>query len=187
MTNLKKWKLVRSRLALDNPWCQVRQDEIELPDGTRIDDYFINIRPEIALVLPITPQQEIVFVRQYRHGVGEILLELPAGTFDTHKEDSLRAAQRELEEETGYITSQLIKLATLYDNPVKDTNRIHAYIALDVSPTNQQQLDITEDIEVVLIPVQEAQAKIASGEICVSGTIAAIHLGLNFLANKREK
>ncbi len=63
-------------MVLDNPWCRVRQDEIELPNGKILDDFFVIVRPEIALVLPITNNQEIVFVRQYRHGVGEILLEI---------------------------------------------------------------------------------------------------------------
>ncbi len=62
-----------------------------------------------------------MFVRQYRHGVGEILLELPAGTFDLHRENSLKAAKRELQEETGYSATKFTKIATLFDNPVKDT------------------------------------------------------------------
>ena len=82
MKNLTKWKLLRSRFVLNNKWCQVRQDEIELPSGQIIDDFFVNVRPPIALVFATTQQQELVFVRQYRHGVGEVLLELPAGSFN---------------------------------------------------------------------------------------------------------
>lgn len=66
-------------MVLEHPWCKVRQDEIELPNGKIIDDYFINVKPEVALILPITNNLEIVFVRQYRHAVGEFFLELPAG------------------------------------------------------------------------------------------------------------
>ncbi len=84
MTDLKKWKLLQSRLVINNQWCQVRQDEVELPNGTIIDDFFINVRPDIALIFAVTDQQEIVFVRQYRHGVGKVLLELPAGAFNPH-------------------------------------------------------------------------------------------------------
>jgi hypothetical protein len=70
MKELQKWKQLRSRLVFDNQWCKVRQDEIQLPTGEIIDDFFVNVRPDIALVVPVTPQQEIVLVRQYRHGVG---------------------------------------------------------------------------------------------------------------------
>lgn len=181
MSNLEKWTTINSEFVLDNPWCRVRQDQVRLPNGEIVDDYFINVRPEIVLILPITSEGNIVFVRQYRHGIGEILLELPAGTFDPQQEDSLVAARRELEEETGYISSELIKLATLYDNPVKDTNHIHAYLALNAEPLGNQALDITEDIEVVCLPISQVESKILSGEICVSGTIAAIFLGFNYI------
>jgi 8-oxo-dGTP pyrophosphatase MutT (NUDIX family) len=180
MKIIKKWKILNSKMVINNQWCKIRQDEIELPTEQIIDDYFVNIRPDIAVILPITPQKEIVFVRQYRHAVEEILLELPAGAF-SESEDSIVAAARELEEETGYVADQIIKLVTLYDNPPKDTNKINLFLAENVQQRSKQNLDITEDIEVVLIPITEVMELITKGEICVSGTIAAIFLGLNYL------
>ncbi len=181
MTDLKKWKLLQSRLVINNKWCQVRQDEVELPNGTIIDDFFINVRPDIALVFPVTAQQEIVFVRQYRHGVGKVLLELPAGAFNPIEETGEVAGGRELSEETGYVAEKLIKLKTLYGNPVKDTNSIHLFIAENVIKSQQQELDVTEEIEVVLIPVAEVLQRVLMGEISVSGTVTAIFLGLEYL------
>lgn len=182
MAAIRKWKPLHSQLVFDNQWCQVRQDTVELPNGKIIDDYFVHIRPDIALVLAVTTNQEIVFVRQYRHGVGKILLELPGGSFDPQVEDHLTAAARELEEETCYVAQQLTELAILYDNPVKDTNKIHLILASNAQPTGKQQLDITEAVEIELIPIQDVIGKIAAGEICVSGTIAALFLGLDYLA-----
>lgn len=181
---LKKWKILNSTMVINHQWCKVRQDEIELLNGKIIDDYFINIRPEVALILPITSNDEIVFVRQYRHGAGEILLELPAGTFNPKEESPQAAAIRELKEETGYITNNVIQLATLYDNPVKDTNKITLFLAENVKKAGIQELDVTEEIEVVLISLKTLAEKIASGEISVAGTVAAIFLGLNYLNNK---
>ncbi|BAY64755.1 hypothetical protein NIES22_48550 [Calothrix brevissima NIES-22] len=181
MTNLKKWTILQSKMVLDHPWCQVRQDEIELPNGKIIDDYFVNIKPEVALILPITTNQEIVFVRQYRHAVGDFFIELPAGSFNPQQESAEVAAVRELAEETGYITQQFRKIATLYDKPSKDTNQIHLFLAENVVKVKEQQLDITEEIEVLLIPVDAVLTKIAQGEIAVAGTVAALFLGLNFL------
>lgn len=146
MKPLKKWKILDSKLVLDHRWCKVRQDKIQLPTGQIVDDFFVNIRPDVALVLPITSNQEIVFVRQYRHGIGEVLLELPAGGFYPDYEDAKVAAARELEEETGYISENLILLATLYDNPVKDTNQIHLFLAENAHPSGKKSLDITEEI-----------------------------------------
>ncbi|OCR01079.1 NUDIX hydrolase [Oscillatoriales cyanobacterium USR001] len=182
MTELKKWKLVRSQLVLNHHWCQIRQDTIELPNGTIIDDFFVNIRPDIALIFPVTPLGEIVFVRQYRHGIGEILLELPAGRFNPQEETAISAASRELTEETGYVAEQLTLMATFYDNPVKDTNHIHLFFAKNVKLIGKRQLDLTEDIEVVLVPIVKVKEKIFKGEICVSGTVAAIFLGLDLLS-----
>lgn len=182
MTLIQKWKLLNSQLVFDNPWCQVRRDAVVLPNGKVIDDFFVNVRPDIALVMAVTRQREIVFVRQYRHGVNEILLELPAGTFYPQTEDSLEAATRELEEETGYIASELQQLATLYDNPSKDTNKIHLFLAQNAHPSGKQQLDITEELEIILVPIEAVFAKIANGEIAVCGTVTALFLGLNFLS-----
>ncbi|AFZ34587.1 NUDIX hydrolase [Stanieria cyanosphaera PCC 7437] len=181
MTKIKKWTTINSRFVIDNQWCKVRQDKIQLSNGKIIDDYFVNLRPDIALILPITPNQEIVFVRQYRHGVQEILLELPAGTFNSQKEDSLKAAKRELLEETGYTASKFTQIAMLYDNPVKDSNKIYLFVAEDATYCDQQRLDETEEIEVVIIPITQIKEKINQGEICVCGSVTAILLGLDFL------
>ena len=171
-------------MVLNHQWCKVRQDEIELPNGEVVNDYFLTIRPEVALILPITSNQEVVLVRQYRHGVGEILLELPAGTFNPEQESPQAAAIRELQEETGYITDVVTHLATLYNNPVKDTNKINLFIAENVMKAGQQNLDVTEEIDVVLVPIEAVMRKITTGEICVCGTVTAIFLGLNFLSNR---
>lgn len=181
MNQPQKWQILNSHWALDHPWCRVRQDTVALPNGTVVDDYFVHIRKDVALVLPITPQQDIVMVRQYRHGIQDILLELPAGTFDPAHEQPDIAAQRELREETGYQAETLIPLSVLYDNPVKDTNRIHLFLAPNALPTAVQQLDETEEIEIVLVPLSQVMTHIAQGKICVAGTVAAIFLGLEWL------
>ncbi|NEO26083.1 MAG: NUDIX hydrolase [Kamptonema sp. SIO4C4] len=181
MSQLQKWQLLNSQFIVDNRWCRVRRDEVALPDGTVIDDYFVNVRPDIALVLPVTCDRHVVFVRQYRHGVQEVLLELPAGAFHPQQEDGEVAAKRELAEETGYTSPHWEKLATLFDNPVKDTNQIHLFLARDVQQTQPQDLDLTEDIEVVLLPLKAVPEKIYTGEIKVSGTIAALFWGIQYV------
>ncbi|RCJ16521.1 NUDIX hydrolase [Nostoc sp. ATCC 43529] len=183
MSDLKKWKILKSKMVLDHHWCKVRQDEIELPNGKIIDDYFVSIKPDVAMVLPITSSREIIFVRQYRHAVGEFFLELPAGSFDPIKESDEVAAMREFTEETGYIAQKLKKIGILYDKPSKDTNRIHLFLADNVRKAKEQQLDITEEIEIVLIPVESILEKIIQGEISVAGTVAALFLGLKFFTS----
>lgn len=60
-------------MVIDEPMCQIRQDQIELPNSKIIDDYFISIKPDVAIILPITKNQEIIFVRQYRHAVKTLI------------------------------------------------------------------------------------------------------------------
>ena len=174
---MKKWQTLRSKLVFDHRWYRLRQDKVVLPNGQIVDDYFVSLRPDIATVLPITPEGEIVFVRQYRHGVGKILLELPAGTFEAG-EAPLAVAQRELAEETGYASEQWSAIATLYSNPVNQNNTTYLFRADAVRLVQAQRLDPTEEIEVVLKPITEVPGLIASGQICVSGSVAAITLGL---------
>ncbi len=175
---VEKWTRLASKLVFDHRWYRVRQDRVQLANGQVVDDYFVSVRPDVAMVLPVTAAGEVVMVWQYRHGAGEILLELPAGTFDPQQEAAEVAARRELQEETGYVAEQLEPLATLYDNPVKDTNNVHLFLARNVTHQGTQQLDTTEDIEVVTVPLQEIDAYIQSGKIQVAGTLSALYLGL---------
>ena len=92
----------------------------------------MNIKPDIAIIFPITKNQEIIFVRQYRHAIGEFVIELPAGRFDVNTESAETAAVRELREETGYFAEKVRKIGTLYHNPSKDTNQIHLFFAENV-------------------------------------------------------
>ncbi|MFK8184022.1 MAG: NUDIX hydrolase [Phormidesmis sp.] len=172
-----KWKTLSSKMAFEHRWYRLRQDTVLLPNGHVIDDFFVSERPDIATVLPITTDGQVVFVRQYRHGIGKILLELPAGTFEA-EEAPLTVAKRELAEETGYTSDDWGAIATFYNSPVKQTNRIHLFKAENVRFTEAQQLDITEDIAVVTKPIDEISQLIKSGELCVSGTLTALYLGL---------
>ncbi|MBK1987586.1 NUDIX hydrolase [Sphaerospermopsis aphanizomenoides BCCUSP55] len=179
MVNLQKWQVLSSQMLINHPFCQVRRDAVALPNGKVIDDFFVYIKPDIAVILPITNNGEVVFVRQYRHAGGEFFIELPAGRFDAEKEDPEAAALRELREETGYVAGSVRKIAVLYDNPSKETNQIHLFLAENVVKVGEQEnLDITEEIEVILIPVNAVFDKIMQGEISVAGTVAALFLGL---------
>jgi 8-oxo-dGTP pyrophosphatase MutT (NUDIX family) len=182
MGNLERWKVISSQMLINHPQCRVRRDEVELPNGAVIDDYFVYIKSDIALILPITKNGEVVFVRQYRHAMGEFFIEIPAGRFNVEEEDAEIAALRELREETGYTSKNVKKIATLYDNPSKETNQIHLFLAEDVVKVGEQEnLDVTEEIEVILIPINEIFEKITTGEISVAGTVAALLLGLSSL------
>ncbi|MGD1908786.1 MAG: NUDIX hydrolase [Leptolyngbyaceae cyanobacterium] len=177
----KHWQRQSTQVVFSNPWLTVNQATIVLPNGTVIDDYFLVSLPDVALVMPVTPNQEVIMVRQYRHGADLVLLELPAGSFDPSQETAATAAQRELREETGYAASTLEPLGVIYDNPVKCPYQTHLFLARDVVPVATPTWDATEDIEIVKRPLREIQGAIAQREIIVSGSIVALHLGLEKL------
>ena len=181
MTTPKPWKRLESHAVFSNRWLTVRQDTVALPNGTVVDDYFVAELPSVALVMPVTRQNEVVFVRQYRHAAARVMLELPAGTFNPQTEDAATAAVRELREETGYQATQIECLGCLYDNPVKCTYETHIFLARNVMPVGGQVWDITEEIEVITLPLNKISEAIADGIVAVSGSVAALYLGLQRL------
>ena len=76
------WKIQKSEMAIDHRWYKLRRDWVELPDGRAIDDYFVSVRPDVVLILALTPDGNVPLVRQYKHGVQKVLLELPGGFID---------------------------------------------------------------------------------------------------------
>jgi 8-oxo-dGTP pyrophosphatase MutT (NUDIX family) len=176
LSSIDKWEVLRSHLVLDNPWCRIRQDEVKLPNGQVIPDFFVRVKPDIALTIPVTTDGNVVFVRQYRHGVGKILLELPAGRFQREQESAQSAACRELQEETGYLASHWQQLAVLHDNPVNDTNSIYVFLARGAYVGSDRALDSTEDIEIVTVPTSQVRDRLLAGDIDVAGSVAALGL-----------
>jgi hypothetical protein len=98
---MEKWKTLKTDIAFDNEWCKVQKDMIELPSGKIINDYYINIRPDVVLIFPITTDDKVIMVRQYKHGVKQILLELPGGLFDPAQELAQVALYGSLQRKQG--------------------------------------------------------------------------------------
>ncbi|MBW3128086.1 MULTISPECIES: NUDIX hydrolase [Hymenobacter] len=174
------WKTLQSDIVFDHKWYTLRRDHVELPNGQVLDDYFVSVRPNVVLIFPLTADDEVLFVRQYKHAAAEILLELPGGVVDAHETEHLQAAARELVEETGYA-GDLTLLSEVIDNPTKDTNRIYFYLARNAHHVAEQHLDPTENIEVVRVPLAEVEGMVLRGEIKVSGSVALCLLALRTL------
>ena len=149
-----------------------------MPDGREIDDDYVSMRPEVALVMAVTADDEVVLVRQYKHGAGEVLLEFPGGVFRQEKEEPQAAAARELAEETGYTAVDWQALGATWDDPTRQDNRIHFFLARGAQRTQAQQMDENEDIEVVRVPLHRVMDMCVDGRVRVSGSIALAALGL---------
>lgn len=172
---LKKWKFLDSQTAFDNKWMMIKQEKVELPNGKILDDYFVWEEGEVAMVVPITANGELVMVRQYKHAYGEICTEFPAGWINEN-ESAKAAANRELQEETGFTTPKMELLKTLTNMPTKVRGKLHIFLAQNVVADKPTNFDEVEDIETLVLPVEKVAEMINRGEIMVTGTISAFYL-----------
>lgn len=121
--------------------------------------------PDWVHVAAVTPDKELVLVRQWRHGVQNFVLELPGGAIDAG-EAADQAGPRELSEETGYGSDKWEPLGSTFANPAVNTNSVQMMAALDAQPSVQLPPDAGEEIEVVLVPLAEAV------QMCLDGRIS---------------
>ena len=170
---MKTWRVLSSKPVLETPWFRIRQDAVRLPNGLELDDYYVIETPHFVKVFGFTEAGEVVFVRQYKHGLGRVVLELPAG-FIERGEDPAHAAARELLEETGYA-GQLECVARWAFDPTRTPTIEHLFFGC-VARVAAPAPDSTEDIDVVLIPASDIPAWIARGDLdALSSIAAALH------------
>lgn len=148
------------------------------------DDYFVSVRPDVAVAVALDWMGRIILVRQYKHGVKEVTLEVPAGTF--RNEEPRAAALRELEEETGYVPERMEYLGRCFDDASKNTNSVHMFLALDCDRRGQQRLERLEKaagLEILTMSVDDATRALDSGEIATMSSVAAGYRALRAIAS----
>ena len=123
-------------------------------------------------VLPLFPNETVLLIRNRRYAVGQILLELPAGTLEKN-EDPINGAGRELLEETGYLAGRLKPLGNFYTSPGILSEKMYAYAAYDLEQSNQA-LEEGEEIELNPVPFDETIRMIKEGRIQDAKTIAVL-------------
>lgn len=178
--SLRPWTIVRSRYVVDDRYLRLRVDTCELPNGSVIEPYYVRETRGFAIVAALTSAREIVIVRQYKHGIGEVITELPAGVIDDGESPAACAA-RELAEETGFAGDEPRLLRTFLADPSSSNGRFHVFSVANAQPKFAQSLDPTEEIAVATIPLAEYAAMIRDGRIASGSQVAAGYVVLEAL------
>ena len=156
-------KTLSSECIYDGKILHVFKDEVELPN--KMPGIREMIRHIGAVcVLPLTEDAEVICVRQFRYPMGKVILELPAGKFDSREEDPREAALRELREETGCRCEKLTYIGTMYGSPAILEEKIYMYIAEGLTDGDTDP-DEDEFVESVRIPLYRLYQMVMSGEV----------------------
>lgn len=172
---VKPWPLIKSKPGGSYRVFSLRTDTARSPRTERELDFYVIEAGEWVNIIPLTPDNEVVLVKQYRHGIREVTLEVPGGLVDPGDTPE-SAAVRELLEETGYGAGEVELLGSVHPHPAIMNNQIYTFLARGVQLERSQELGEGEDIEVVLVPLKNIPEMIKAGEITHSLVISAFHL-----------
>jgi ADP-ribose pyrophosphatase len=153
----------------------------ELPDG-RKRTYDLVDHKDAVTIVPVNQEGEVFFVKQYRVGARDYLLELPAGVMDKG-EDPAETAMRELREETGMAAKELIVLGGFYMTPGYSNEFMTVFLAKDLYPS-PLEMDDDEFLNLIRIPLKEAYEKARNGEILDGKSITSLFLAMPLLNDR---
>jgi ADP-ribose pyrophosphatase len=175
---LQPWKQLVSDVVFDDPWYRLCRDTVQLPSGRVLDDYYVSVRPDNVVVFAVTPDDRVVFVRQWKQGRRAFLTELPGGVCDPDEQPAETAA-RELLEETGYACDELRELGRFEPDPTKNTNVIVAFAGSGARRIADPEHEDQEEIDLLLLPAAGPKDAIRAGELTSAGTVAAVYRALD--------
>lgn len=173
--SIQPWKIIQSIY----PRKELRVDICELPNG-RIIEKMIHEYSTWATVVALTDTEDVILIRQYRHGSQKVIWEFPAGIVDPG-ETPLEAAKRELLEESGYGGGIWVDTGFVSPNPDNHTNILHTFLAVNVKKESQQDLDDSEQIEVYPTPLKQVIRMAKEGELLQAMQVSALFFAMAHL------
>ncbi|WP_448697751.1 NUDIX hydrolase [Mucilaginibacter sp. AW1-3] len=173
--NIQRWTVLEQEDLSPSPWFPLTRETVKLPDGQILNDYYFAPLGDVVQVLALTPQHEVVLVKQYKHGLGDILLELPGGMQQPGK-GLIDSAIAEMEEETGIKTTaaQLISLGKIAINPTKLKQVTYGYLLFNAEFNSVQKPDPSEVIELITMPAPQVLQMVKNGEIWTTDSVCFI-------------
>ena len=184
--NLQPWEVLKTRdVFVAEPWIRVAVQQVRLPDGRVVDDYYQIRLSDWTLIFAETNDGMVVVERQYKHGLGRVSLTLPAGGIESG-ETPLAAAQRELLEETGYVSQDWRPLGSFVTHGNYGVGTALIFRAGNARKVAEPNSPDLEETEVLTMTVDELLAAVRDGEVGLLGSMAAITLATNPLLNWSE-
>lgn len=171
---IKNWKLQKSEIQCSNRVFSVRKDKSLSPEDGKLHDFYVVNAPDWINVVAITPHNEFLLIKQYRHGIRDITIEIPGGMIDPG-ESPLESAKRELLEETGYKSENWKKIGMVHPNPAIMSNNCYTFLALNCKRVSEPNFDSTENIETFFCSSDEIKKYITEGSITHSLVVAAFN------------
>ena len=178
-TYIMKYKLISSKPIHDGRMINLRVDEIENENGTKGYREVI-YHPGGAAIVAVKDDGKILMVTQFRYPLQETIYELPAGKLD-NSEDPAICAKRELEEETGYVSDNIIKLGEIVSTPGFCNERLHLFLARNLTPGAKNHEEGEFDMLTHEFTIEEIETMIKEGKIIDAKTICAIYLAKSHL------
>jgi len=171
-----RWDVINSEIIYRCHIFSVRRDQSRSQGTGQTHDFHVLETGDWVNVVPLTGDGRVVMVRQFRHGIRDLTLEVPAGLIDDTDDAPADAALRELREETGYRSDRIAPLGVVHPNPAIMNNRCHMYVAYDVERAGEPQLDATEELALEIVPFDQVPELIRRGAISNALTVVAFHL-----------
>jgi 8-oxo-dGTP pyrophosphatase MutT (NUDIX family) len=179
------WRVLASRPLADRPpWLSMWEEDVELPNGLKIEGYLRLVQRDYAMAFAVRPDGTVPLVLQYKHGIARPSYDLPAGYLDTPDEPPLSAAQRELREETGLAARTWQRLSSAVIDSNRGGTRAHLFLALDAAPAGAQHLDPSEALSVTYCTPDELREMVRDGIIDSLASVAAIMTALDALRHE---
>lgn len=172
-----KWRVTASRYVHKDRWIALRADDCVTDEGAVVAPFYVLEYPDWVEVVALDADDNVLLIKQYRHGLGGISIELPAGGMEPTDADPLMAAERELLEETG-CAGVLTPVGDTRPNAGTHSNRTHIVLARQVTKVAEPKDDPTERIERLWVPAAEALRMALAGELTVGMQVASLLRGL---------
>ncbi|HET8794602.1 MAG TPA: NUDIX hydrolase [Nitrososphaeraceae archaeon] len=171
------WRILNSKKVYSNEYIQLYEDLLNINGTNKV--YIRGKRKNYSTVVPFLSDREVLVIRSYRHLVDSIQFEIPSGYIE-EGESPIDAAQREFNEETGYITDNIVFVGEYTLDYSMFEQKGYIYAAYDLVKKNEQNLGLMESIKIESLTIEELKNMLFSGQILNAASIVALYKSFDF-------